>query len=164
METNKDEKCYNDFDKYRITVEFLKYEGTMLWQIFNSFFIANTIFIGFVSAFFVKNQSQSINYSLLMISGIIGLMVAFFWLITFTGNSRWYYFRMKQAKKAESNVINGNDSWCLLTKEGEEFARKIKTGSFGLTNKNAGILLISIFIFIYIVLIICSLCYLCCKC
>lgn len=56
METNKDEKCNNEFDKYRITVEFLKYEGTMLWQIFNSFLLQILFSLGLYQHFLLKTN------------------------------------------------------------------------------------------------------------
>jgi len=164
MEIDKETTINQDLDKYRISVDFLKFEGSTLWQIFNTFFIANAISLGFVSASFVKDQTQTVNYPLFLISGIIGLLVTFLWLITFKINSEWYYFRMDQAKKAEKNICKGYDSWSLLTKDGERFAKKLKLIHFGFSNKNAGYLLITIFIIIYIVSIVWALRNIICKC
>jgi hypothetical membrane protein len=140
----------------------LRFEATTLWQIFNTFFIGHAIFIGFVSTALVKNKINDINFVLLLIAGIVGLLLSLLWLGTFHGNSKWYYFRMKkQAKKAESSFVNciKDDNWYLLNKKAKKFANRIQ-----FKNKNAGYGMIIIFILIYLFIILWSLYKINCTC
>ncbi len=127
--TNKKEivdkcKCNYELEKYKIAIDFLKFEATTLWQIFNAFFVAHAIFIGFVSTSFIEGKQQ--NPIVLLISGFVGLLLAMLWYGTFHANSKWYYFRMnEQAKPAETAFIEccKDSKWSLLTKDGEKFAK-----------------------------------------
>ena len=146
-------------EKYKIGLDLIKFEGTLLWQIFNSFFIAHTIIIGFIATLYV--QSKNSNYILFLIAGSIGFIIAILWLGTFHRNSKWYYFRMLQVKNIEGEDWKCNQEYKLsFLKEGEKVS---KENPF-LSNKNAGYVMITIFISIYIFIILWSFCKLCCNC
>jgi len=146
-------------EKYKITLDFLRFEATTLWQIFNAFFIGNAIFIGFISTTLVKNGGENINYGLLLIAGIIGLLLALLWFGTIRSNGNWYYYRMKQSKKAEEDFVKcNNDIWFLLNGDAEKFADK------QFKNKYAAYGMIAIFILIYLLIILWSFCKINCNC
>ena len=152
--------CKYELEKYKITLDFLKFEATTLWQIFNAFFVAHAIFIGFVSSSFIEGKNP--NIILLLISGIVGFLLAILWFGTFHRNSKWYNFRMDQAKNAETALMNNStqNEWYLLNKKAGEFT---KDHPF-ISNKTAGYLMIIIFIVIYLFIILCSLCKIVCNC
>jgi len=138
-------------EKYKITLDFLRFEATTLWQIFNAFFIGNAIFVAFISTALVKYND--INFALLLVAGIFGLILSTLWFITTYTNGKWYYFRMTQSKNAERNFVkcNNDDSWFLLNNEAESFANsqfKIKYAAYTM---------IAIFIITHAIIIICSL-------
>jgi len=176
---NNEDNCKFELEKYKITLDFLKFEATTLWQIFSAFFVAHAIFISFVLTVLANNNTDKIKFVLLLIASIVGLILAIIWLGTFIGNSDWYYFRMAQAKNAEKIFINWSkdDKWYLLNKEAFRFVKgkeiymemektdKLKTkfeedkfpimSPIGriIKNKYAGNIMISIFIVIYILII-----------
>ncbi len=77
-------------EKYKITLDFLKFEATILWQIFSAFFVANSIIIGFVVNSLTENDSCKVNTQLILFAGIVGVILSVFWLLTFYSNSQWY--------------------------------------------------------------------------
>lgn len=111
-------ECKYELEKFKITLDFLRFEATTLWQIFSAYFVAHTIIIGFISSAFVKNKAEDINIVLLLIAGIVGLLLAILWLGTFRGNSKWYYYRWKIKQRSRKKnlliqlkMING---FCLI--------------------------------------------------
>lgn len=152
-----------ELEKFKVTLDFLRFEATTLWQIFSAYFVAHAIIIGFISSAFVKNKAEEINIVLLLIAGIVGLLLAILWFGTFHANSKWYYYRMgNQAKKAEEEFVTSikDDKWFLLNKDAEQFAKK---NSF-ISNKSAGYCMITVFIIIYLIIILWSFCKLNCNC
>ena len=137
-------------EKYKITLDFLKFEATILWQIFSAFFVAHAIIIGFVVSSLTENDSCKVNTQLILFAGIVGVILSVFWLLTFYSNSQWYYFRMKQAKSDETNLDKdlSKDDWSLLNNEAEKFANNIP-----LKNKLGGYGIIVTFLLIYIITI-----------
>lgn len=148
-----------ELEKYKITLDFLKFEATTLWQIYNAFFVGHAIFIGFISTALVGKGFENVNFVLLLLGGIIGFILSFLWLGSFHGNSRWYYFRMGQAKDSEEKFVDSiNDpNWYLLNKDAAKFANGIK-------NKYAGYGMIFIFMTIYFFIILWSIIKLNCNC
>lgn len=154
-----------ELEKYKIALDFLKFEATTLWQIFNSFFIGSTIFISILGTL-LKNYTE--NYGLFLIVGVIGFLITVLWFGTFRRNAHWYHFRMKQAKKAEEDYTNSiNDQeWYLLNRSANYFADGSKIEGF--KNNIAGYVMIVIFMLIYVSLIVWSvfniICKYCCAC
>lgn len=164
MKENRTEKnssnCFKELEKYKVSLDFLKFEAIMLWQIFSAFFIGNTLFFGLISNCFIENKQTNINYSLVLIFGIIGLFICIPWLGTFYSNSKWYYFRMDQAKADEKKLSNFlKDDWYLLNKKAEIFSK-----NFLFKNKYAGYILILIFMIFYLSVIFFSVIKLTCIC
>lgn len=147
-------------EKYNTAVQLLLFKGQMLWQIMGAFLIVNTILLGFIAKSYAdKSPSEVSNDSLYLCAGVIGLIQVIAWLGTFMRNSKYYHFRMEQAKAAEDN------SQQLLQGQGEAFAEGKKVSVNNVTfqmnwferlmrNKRAGFLLIGIFGFVYIIMII----------
>lgn len=151
----------NKLEKFKIALDFLKFEATMNWQMFNAFLIGNNIFIVVIATIYSKNHS---NYPLFLTIGIIGSIISAMWFITFRRNTDWYKFRMKQAKDAESEFVNiyKDDKWYLLNREAKDFAEghKIK----GLNNRTTGYGLILTYFIVYLILIFYSLFQICFQC
>lgn len=150
-----------ELEKYKITIDFLKFEATTLWQIFNAFFIGSSIFISLLG---ILLKADSTNYCLLLIVGIIGLLISILWFATFRRNGDWYNYRMNQAKRAEEDYVKSinDDEWYLLNRKAKTFAdgRQIK----GFKNNFSGYGMIVIFMSIYISLITWALFNIACKC
>ena len=128
--------CSGELERYKIALDFLKFEATTLWQIFYSYFVVQAVFLGFISAM-LNNEKKEINFLILLISSFVGLLITILWYGTFHSNSEWYNYRMKQqAKIAESKYLNCIDDkeWFLLNGKAEKFADKnnfIKNGTAG---------------------------------
>lgn len=159
----KDNKSNHELEKLKITVDFLKFEATTLWQIFSAFFVAHALILNCISTLYTK-QGESITENIFIFTlGVVGLLLALLWLGTFNANSKWYYYRMKeQAKKSEEAFVKSiNDSeWFLLNNDAEKQAQRIST----ISNKNAGYHMIGIFLIIYILIIGWSFCQICSNC
>ena len=109
----------DDFERFKIILDYLKFEATTLWQIFNAFFIGHAIVISFVANSLAKKEGE--DFIFFLIAGVVGLILALLWLETFRRNSAYFYYRMEQAKKAEKKITENND-WFLFTKEAEIFS------------------------------------------
>jgi hypothetical protein len=154
-EVSSDEKL----EQYKITLEFLRFEATTLWSIFSAYMVAQTIFLGCIANVLATKNSYEINFVILLLAGIIGIVISVLWLLTFHGNSAWYYFRMKhQAKPAEDRYVKSirDNKWYLLNKKAERV-------SVGMKNKGAGYVMIGIFIFAYSIIALWSFIKLCCN-
>jgi len=152
-----------ELEKFKITLDFLKFEATTLWQIFSAFFVAHALLLNSISTLFTKSNGDKTEFAFMFILGISGFILALLWLGTFHGNSKWYYFRMKkQAKPSEELFVKSvkEDNWFLLNKEAEDEAVKMSR----ITNKFAGYGMISIFLIIYVLIIGWSLFKMCCDC
>lgn len=176
MENPKIDQCEfkNDkeeaLEKYKLTLDFLKFEATMLWQIFGAFFVANTIFIGFILTSIA--EGKILNKCIILLVALIGIIITIIWFITFIQNSDWYYFRMWQAKKAEKEYdeLCISKKWALLNREGEEFAKgnhiknldnefQMKWISKKIKNRTAGYSLILLILGLYILTIYIAICH-----
>ena len=106
----KDNKSNHELEKLKITVDFLKFEATTLWQIFSAFFVAHALILNCISTLYTK-QGESITENIFIFTlGVVGLLLALLWLGTFNANSKWYYYRMKeQAKKSKSTSLYRED-------------------------------------------------------
>jgi hypothetical protein len=154
------ETCSIFLENYKISLDFLKYEGTMLWQIFSAFFLANTLFMGFVLNYFAEKTDADINYTHILAAGTMGFLLCFPWYNTFSANTKWYNYRMKQAKKDEEKwAISQSESWYLLNKDAEKFSEHLKTA-----NRKGAELMIGIFFGSYIIIILYAICNLMCTC
>ena len=158
---DKDEFRKMELEKYKITVDFLKFEATTLWQIFNAFFIGNNIFVAIIFVLLKDNQH---NHLLFLGIGIVGMLIAGLWLATFKRNAHWYSYRMIQAKAAEENLMKTvpENDWFLLNKDAKKFADgpEIK----GLKNNTSGKWMIFTFMLIYGFAIFWALFHLLCDC
>ena len=147
-------------EQYKIAVDFLQFEANTLWQIFNTFFLGNSIFLVAVFSLFGDKYN---NYYFYIAVGIIGLLVSVLWLGTFRRNSDWYAFRMKQAKKAEKRYLKfvSDKEWYLLNKKAHKFAdgKKIK----GFKNNESGFWMILLYMIIYVGIILWASFFLICK-
>jgi hypothetical protein len=180
VKNEKDENtgysCENQYlERYKVNLEFLKFEATTLWQIFSAFFVAHAIFIGFIASSFSGSKHHQISCAFLIMACIVGILMAILWLGTFIRNSDWYDFRMWQAKKAEnefkehSNIrelylLNGdaeafsNGSKVEIRIDKQKAPKILKMCLIGRWNKIGGRIMIIIFLLVYLLIILlCSL-------
>lgn len=151
-----------ELEKFKITLDFLKFEATTLWQIFSAFFVAHALLLNSISTLFTKSNGDKSEFAFIFILGISGLFLALLWFGTFCGNSNWYSYRMnKQAKPSEESYVKSiaDDNWFLLNNDAEEEAKKSTV-----KNKYAGYGMISVFIIIYVLIVGWSLFKMCCDC
>ena len=101
--------------KYQIAIETMRYEGQLLWQIFNAFLLAHTVFMAFLlqAAFNLQAGSHNIGS---FIAGVIGILLCIPWMATYQRSSEYYIFRMIQAREAEP------DGWGFLKDKSEDFS------------------------------------------
>lgn len=157
----KDQEINNKLEKLKLTLDFLKLEATVDWQIFNAFLIGNNIFIVIIATLYSKDDN---NYLLFAIIGFVGILISALWFFTFRRNTDWYRYRMRQAKKAETDFVNAiNDNeWYLLNRDAENFANGSKIKGF--KNKTTGFGMIIIYMLLYGILIFFSLFQILSKC
>ncbi len=89
-----------------------------MWQSSQAFLVANTIIIAFISQSIFKTDGQiefKPNWGIFTLS-IIGVAISFLWLGTYIRRSKYYEFRMSQARQREP------DSWNLVDGDGRDFA------------------------------------------
>ncbi|WP_440121717.1 hypothetical protein [Tenacibaculum sp. Ill] len=154
-------KKTEQIERYKVSIDLLRYEGEMLWKILSSYMIVNTIILGFITQIAYKDIQNAVLtfYPICFFAGILGLILIVPWLGTFLRNSNYYHFRMLQAKRNEPK------KWRLLKHEGEHFAKgeqvevynqKIQIGSLGrlMRNKRAIYFIVGIFTLIYMTLIV----------
>jgi len=96
---------------YQAAAECEKYEGEMVWQTFNAFLLAQTIFLAFLlqSSF---GKDYVVKFELgTNLAAIFGLLICIPWMISFYRSMAFLNLRHKQAKSVEPT------GWDLLTKE-----------------------------------------------
>ena len=102
-------------ERYRAALGHVRYEGQLLWQIFGAFLLAHTVLLSFLlrSAF----RSEGSGYQpAVFIAGSLGLFLCLPWLATYLRSSKYYEFRMAQAREAEPK------EWNIIAGEGEAFS------------------------------------------
>ena len=162
-DNQKENTSIQKLEKFKITVDFLKFEATTLWQIFSAFFVAHALILNCISTLFTKQGETITEYVFIFTLGIVGFFLSLLWFGSFRVNSKWYYYRMKeQAKVSEKDYLEsiGDEKWFLLNKDAEKQAQRNSM----FINKNAGYYMIAIFIIIYVLIIGWSLCQICCNC
>lgn len=102
----------NKIEKYNAALELLKYEGEIGWQM-NILFIALNVGLATV----IGDKGFEKNSLLLMFMSFVGIIINLYWLWTFNRNSKYYNFRMAQARAAEPK------HWNLLAVNGYLFSK-----------------------------------------
>lgn len=149
-------------EKLKLSIDMLKFEATVLWQIFTTYLLANTIILGFLTSGLFANEPTIKSFILLITGSFVGLIITTLWLKTFKINSDWYYFRMKEQAKLDETIFVESikdDNWFLLNKAAERFA----TNQSNIKNKHSGSILIFSFFICYLLIILYSLLNICCN-
>ncbi len=140
---------------YKTALEQVRYEGQLLWQIFNAFLLAHTVFVAFLLQATFGQQPIANSRPTVLVAGVIGLALCILWAATYLRSSAYYIFRMAQAREAEP------PGWKLLKEAGEEFSsgRQVRIGANtyqatwlgrNLRTKRSVPLLIAVFAIIYL--------------
>lgn len=103
-------------DKYQSALEHLRYEGQLLWQIFAPFLLAHTVFLAFLLPSALGSEPVVGFRPGAFFAAVAGLLLWLPWMASYLRSSRYYDFRMAQAKEAEPC------DWNLLGGRGERFA------------------------------------------
>ena len=82
---------------YKYAVDLIKYHIQLLWQQFGTYFLAETVIVGFLGNFLKDEKSPMI----ILIGASLGLIICFPWWSTHSHNYQYYILRMAQAKQYE---------------------------------------------------------------
>ena len=127
-------------------------ETLVLWQLSQVFLLGNTFLIGFIGIIFERTNDKT---ALIPLS-IIGLLISILWFFSFMRISKYYEFKIAQAKQREP------DGWMLLREDGENFSegdsvkindKKYSVGLGRLSNLAIVKILILIFMIFYLYII-----------
>lgn len=145
---------------YSHALDLLKYEGEMLWQILGTYMVVNTLLIGFIGQAIITNPNFSTNGSWpCVFGGFFGLAMVIPWYGTFLRNSKYYRFRMDQARKLEDlqfPLLNGDGHLFAENNKvpGIEKPHHLHHISAWMRNKRAADILILSFVIIYFLAIV----------
>lgn len=103
-------------DKYQSAIEQVRYEGQLLWQIFGTFLLAQTVFLAFLLQS-ALGREPIVGYHLgNFFAALVGLLLCVPWAASYLRSSYYYIFRMAQARESEPST------WNLIKGDGEKFA------------------------------------------
>lgn len=107
-------KIEHQINKYQSALNLLFYEGQIAWQM-NLLFIGLNVGIGTIIGGSLSCISN--NYFLILPFSIVGILINIGWLGTFKRNSKYYNFRMAQARETEPQ------EWQLVNGRGYKFSK-----------------------------------------
>ena len=122
----------NSPDRYRIALQWVQYEGGLLWQIFGAFLLPHTIFLAFLLQA-VLGADLPADQPGCFWPSVIGLVLCIPWWAAYNRNSAYYKFRLAQAKDTEP------EGWELLNGPVERFADGHEVTVGGGTLRHKGI-------------------------
>jgi hypothetical protein len=102
-------------ERYEAALQVVVYEGQLLWTVFGAFLLAHTVFLA-VLLQGVGDARLPSNISGGFWPAVIGLFLCIPWITAYLYRSKWYNFRMAQARDAEP------DGWNLVAGVAKEFA------------------------------------------
>lgn len=94
-------------EQYKILVEFIKYEGQRLWQVFHLYLLVHILLLGLIIS--LRNEQ---NQTFLISLGIFGTFLCVPWAGAYFHHSQLYMKRIQQAK-----VIENKMKWNILNDE-----------------------------------------------
>jgi hypothetical protein len=140
--------------------DMLRYESDRLSAIFSAFLLANTVFMGFLLHVATGGGGFPGDPATAVVGGMVGLLVATLWLAAYERNVLSLEMRMARARETEP------DGWELVTGrphsfdrgeevafDGEDETLRVK-GLARLEIRNAGRLLIGVFIVSYATVVV----------
>ncbi len=101
---------------YQESLELVRYEGSLLWQIFGAFLLAHTVFLGFALSLALTEDALAQWQLGSFLLGLMGLLLCLPWWSCFRRNSIYYIFRMAQAREKEPV------GWDLVAGKGKRLA------------------------------------------
>jgi len=100
---------------HELSFNYVMNESTVLWQLSQVFLLGNTILSGFIVTILTKTNIEN-NLTIIFLS-IIGIIISLLWLFSYARTSKYYEFRIAQAKQREPK------SWMLFNEDGENFSQ-----------------------------------------
>lgn len=101
---------------YREALEWVQYEGQLLWQIFGAFLLAHTVFLALALGTALEGEAFLEWRWGAFAAGIFGLLLCAPWWASCRRSSAYYVFRIAQAREKEPR------DWELLRGVGERFS------------------------------------------
>ena len=102
-------------DRHQVAIDWVKYEGDLLWQVFGAFLLAHTVFVAFLLQA-VLDKNLPADHPSGFWAGLMGLVLCLPWFSAYLRSSKYYEFRIAQAKESEPH------DWEILRGAGEDFA------------------------------------------
>ena len=113
----KKKDIVKDYDR---TLDLMKYHAQVVWQVFGTFLITETVILGFLGNAFAQYYKLNDECNLFLFFGsIFGLILIIPWLSAFLYTYKQYLLRIIQAR----NYENHNGIGKIIT-EGKEFIEK----------------------------------------
>jgi hypothetical protein len=143
--------------KYQSAAENVRFAGLLQWQVFSTFLLVHTIFLGVLLSVLLLGSPNPNRFGVLAVC-VVGILFVFLWAGSYCRHSSYYEFRMAQAKQCEP------DEFHLFNYEGERFAegdkvaisgKKHKIPPLGMTlrTRRGGIIMVISFYVFYILII-----------
>lgn len=143
--------------RYQRVVEEVDRTGQLLWQIYGTFLLPQTIFLSFLLQTTLGDFRALYFRPGPFFTALVGAFLCIPWAACFFRSSEYYIFRMAQAREAEPS------GWNIINGDGEKFAegKGVQAGgkqhrigylSRKLRTKSSAPLLITIFAAVYIVI------------
>ena len=148
-------------ERYKSVLGHVQYERQLLYSLFNIFLLADVVFLGFLLNYILGQEKYSgFNMGAGLVA-LVGLVLSIFWLADYRRRSKYYIFRMAQARDVEVEL----EGWSLIGGDGRDFAegKKIQAGKedhqmswFEMVFRTKHVLpaLICLFIGVYAVIIV----------
>lgn len=103
-------------EKYKIAIEMMKHENSILWQTYSIFTAANLILLGMFLKEIIITPFFSCQPNLFIIS-IVGLIFSAVWMFLVFRQVKYFELRMAQARNAEP------PGWNILVNTGQRFSK-----------------------------------------
>ena len=105
----KEEKALT---RYKLLSKIVLHESKAMWDTAQLFLISNTILATIIGALLTTNSGETaFKYRLILIGiSLLGLCISILWGFSYNRTTRYYKFRMAQAREIEPegfNIFNG---------------------------------------------------------
>ncbi len=102
-------------DLHALSFKYVLNESIVLWQLSQVFLLGNTVLSGFIVAILSPNANHN-NLGIFLLASM-GILVSILWLFSYSRTSKYYEFRIAQAKQREPK------NWMLFNEDGEYFSQ-----------------------------------------
>jgi hypothetical protein len=111
MNLGKEEKQ----ELFKTALETMRYEGALLWQIFNAFLLIHTVFVGFLVQKEIAFSSLTFRPGVFL-GSIVGLTLCVPWWASYARNVAHYRYHLAKVRELEPS------GWHLYGGDGKAFS------------------------------------------